>query len=98
MHSTRLPSTIFCRISPSPDWSDDMDPFASTNSASQVRMILLYPGVVCDAGWRRSVLPARVILRFSPPQSLMLNRGLARMKSALRCLCRVVADRVGVVT
>ena len=33
MQSTRSSSMIFLRISPSPDWLDDMAPLASTNPA-----------------------------------------------------------------
>ena len=34
MQSTKSASIRFFRISPSPDWLDDIDPFASTNPAT----------------------------------------------------------------
>ena len=34
MQSTRSASIRFFRISPSPDWLDDIDPLASTNPAT----------------------------------------------------------------
>ena len=40
MQSTRSASTIALRISPSPDWFDDIEPFASTN-----------PATPCGARW-----------------------------------------------
>ena len=36
MQSTRSASMMFFRISPSPDWFEDMDPFASTKPAMPV--------------------------------------------------------------
>ena len=78
----------FLRISPSPDWLDDIEPFDSTNPAmpagarwwtmcwTQAKLALRAGGVpYCQ---RLSSLSR------SPPQSEMLKGGLARMKSALR--------------
>ena len=65
---------------------------ASTKPAMPVRREVvdevLHPGEVGVAGRRHAVLPAQSSRSRSPPQSLMLNGGLARMKSAFRSGCR----------
>src|SRR5665647_1499537 len=91
MQSTRPRSTRFLRISPSPDWLDDIDPFANTKAATPVGDNLL--AMCCTHA--KFALPAGGTpycqrlssRRRSPPQSETLNGGLARMKSALRSGC-----------
>src|SRR5665647_2629633 len=91
MQSTRPCSTRFLRISPSPEWLDDIDPLARTNPATPVGESLL--AMCCTHA--KFALPAGGMpycqrlssRRRSPPQSEMLNGGLARMKSALRSGC-----------
>ena len=83
MQSTRSASTMFFRISPSPDWLEDMDPFASTN-----------PAMPRGARWwRKCCTQAKLAfptggipwthllssLSWSPFHSEMLNGGFARM-------------------
>ena len=83
MQSTRLASTMFFLISPSPEVFEDMDPLASTNPAMPRG----------DRWWRKCCTQAKLAfpaggapwthllssLSCSPLQSEMLNGGLARM-------------------
>ena len=88
MQSTTSASTIARRISPSPLCCELIEPLASTTPAvpngarwwtmccSQAKLALPAGGVpYVQRGSSR---------RRSPPQSLMLNGGLARMKLAFR--------------
>ena len=65
MQSTRSASMRFLRISPSPDWLDDIEPLASTKPATPVgREVVddvLHPGEVGVARRRHAVLPALVV-------------------------------------
>ena len=58
---------MFLRISPSPDWFDDMEPLASTKPADaagrEVVQEVLHPGEVGVAHRRDAVLPALVVLQ-----------------------------------
>ena len=47
---------------------------------------VLYPSKVGVAGWRHAVFPANIFFQVLAPQSLMLNGGLARAKSARKSL------------
>ncbi|GIW55790.1 MAG: hypothetical protein KatS3mg082_2194 [Nitrospiraceae bacterium] len=82
------PRRCSLRISPSPDWFEDIEPLASTKPATPVgREVVddvLHPGEVGVAHRRHAVLPRASSRSRSPPQSLTLKGGLARMKSALR--------------
>ena len=74
---------IALRISPSPDWFDDIEPLARTKPAMPVgREVVdevLHPGEVGVARRRHAVLPSACRPRSSSPrQSLSLNGGLAR--------------------
>ena len=66
MQSTRSASMMALRISPSPDWFDDIEPLASTKPAMpggrEVVDEVLHPGVVGVARRRHAVLPALVVL------------------------------------
>ena len=88
MQSTRSASISCLRISPSPDWLDDIEPFASTKPATPAgarwwTMCCTHAKLALPAGGAPSFqrLSSR---RRSPPQSETLNGGFARMKSALR--------------
>jgi len=79
---------MFLRISPSPDWLEDMEPLASTKPATPAgarwwMMCWTQAKLALPAGgtpyFQR--LSSR---RRSPPQSETLKGGLARMKSARR--------------
>ena len=65
MQSTRPASIRLFRISPSPDWADDIEPLASTKPAvprrRQVMDDVLHPGEVGVALGRRAVAPALVV-------------------------------------
>ena len=65
MQSTRSASMMFFRISPSPDWFDDIEPLARTKPAMPVgrEMIndVLHPGEVGVADGRLAELPAFVV-------------------------------------
>ena len=70
---------MFFRISPSPDWFDDIEPLASTKPASPVgRQVVdevLHPGEVGVARRRHAVLPALVILQqFAAPVAVVEGR------------------------
>ena len=83
MQSTSPASMMFLRISPSPDWFDDMEPLARTKPAmprgarwyrkccTQAKLALPVGGTPCSH--RLSSLSC------SPPQSETLKGGLARM-------------------
>ena len=66
---------------------------SAIDAASSLQQIVLAGGKVpfalanFSSSKRRPIISCR---RFSPPQSLMLNGGLARMKSALRSGCKSV--------
>ena len=65
MQSTRPASIRFLRISPSPDWFEDMEPLARTKPADatwrEVVEEVLHPGEVGVAHGRGAVLPSPVV-------------------------------------
>ena len=88
MQSTTSASMMFLRISPSPDWLDDIEPLARTKPASPVGAKWW---IMCCTQ-AKFAFPAGGTPYFqrlssrsnSARQSLTLKGGLARMKSALR--------------
>ncbi len=98
-HAVDRSATIrFFRISPSPDWLDDIDPLASTKPRNAVRRQVVHhvlrPREVGAALGRRAVLPALVARQPLAAPFRDVERGLARMKSAFRSGLLVVVESV----
>src|SRR2546427_12178914 len=96
MQSTKSKPMIAFLISPSPDWLEDIEPLAKTKPA-------IPPGarwfIMCSTQ-AKLAFPTGGIPYFqrtssrrrSPPQSLMLNGGVAREKYRFRSGGRVLLD------
>ena len=81
---------MLLRISPSPDWFEDMEPLASTKPAMPLGVKVVAGSAGPTRSWRcrhrrHAELPATCRSRSrSPPQSETLKGGFARIKSARR--------------
>ncbi len=91
---------IALRISPSPDWFDDIEPLASTKPASPVgREVMdevLHPGEVRVAGGRRAVLPALVVLQQLAAPVAVVERRVGEDEVGLEVRVQVVVEGVAV--